>query len=271
MKSVAAIYISPVKSLGLDQFQEVYVASRGIVEDRRLYLIDQQNRLLTQRQAGRLVQARAEYRADPEWLRLQFPDGTMREGSLETGEVVITQIWGRSVPGRLATGDWNQALSNFCQQSVRLVKSDQPGQCYDEYPISLVSQASVQGLNQRVPPPVVMDSRRFRPNFLLTGCQPHEEDDWLGGVVQIGEELVLSPICPYAEVRRGGGHTGSKAELPLAQTLHRHPHPGRWGGRCLCQGLVGHKNIPNTMIYAHLSTGAREARPSKLFASHLVV
>jgi len=34
---------------------------------------------------------------------------------------------------------------------------------------------------------------------------------------------------------------------------------------------LGHKNIQNTMIYARFSTGTREARARKLFASHRVV
>jgi len=37
---------------------------------------------------------------------------------------------------------------------------------------------------------------RFRPNFLLEGCQPHEEDSWLSGVIQLGNELRLQPIMP---------------------------------------------------------------------------
>ncbi|MFQ6026611.1 MAG: MOSC domain-containing protein [Dehalococcoidia bacterium] len=227
MKSVAAIYTSPVKSLGLVQSQEVHVASSGIVEDRRLYLIDQQNRLLTQRQAGRLVQVQAEYSADPEWLRLRFPDGTMLEDPWEPGEAVTTQMWGRSVPGHLATGDWDQALSSFCQQSVRLAKSDQPGACYDEYPISLVSQASVQGLSQRVPPPLELDSRRFRPNFLLAGCQPHEEDDWLGGLVQIGEELVLRVVArdPRCIITTHDPTTGEADLDTLGLILSYRPSP----------------------------------------------
>ena len=37
---------------------------------------------------------------------------------------------------------------------------------------------------------------RFRPNFLLEGCQAHEEDSWLGGEIQVGDELRLQPIMP---------------------------------------------------------------------------
>jgi uncharacterized protein YcbX len=151
---------------------------------------------LTQREVGRLVQVKAEYRAEPEWLCLRFPDGAMLEGPLTLGEAVITRIWGRQVAGHAVTGDWSRALSDFCQQPVRLMRSDQPGQCYDEFPVSLLSQASLQALSRQPEAIVVFDSRRFRPNFLLDGCEAHEEDTWLGGAVQIGESARLRVVSP---------------------------------------------------------------------------
>ena len=195
MRSVENIYISPVKSMGLSQPDQVHVDFSGIVEDRRFFLVDQQGRLLTQRQVGPLVQLESEYKTQPEWLSLALPDGTTVEGPVELGEEATTLMWGRKVAGRVLTGDWSRALSAFCQRPVALVRSDQPGQCYDEYPISLVSQASVQELCRRAPPSASLDSRRFRPNFVLGGCQPHEEDEWLGGLVRIGEELVLRLVA----------------------------------------------------------------------------
>ncbi|PKB78400.1 MAG: hypothetical protein BZY88_18715 [SAR202 cluster bacterium Io17-Chloro-G9] len=195
MRSVENIFISPVKSMRLSQPGQVQVDFSGIVEDRRFYLVDQHGRLLTQRQVGPLVQLESEYRMEPEWLALSLPDGTRVEGPMELGEEVSTLMWGRNVVGRVMTGDWSPVLSAFCRQPVALVRSDQPGQCYDEYPISLVSQASVEGLRERAPSPVSLDSRRFRPNFVLGGCQPHEEDNWLDGLVRIGEELVLRLVA----------------------------------------------------------------------------
>ena len=43
---------------------------------------------------------------------------------------------------------------------------------------------------------VSFEGRRFRPNFLIDGCSPHEEDFWLGGVIQIGPELLLRMVAP---------------------------------------------------------------------------
>ena len=195
MISIEAIHVAPVKSLGLAHPTSVNVGLRGILEDRRLYLIDQRDRLLTQRELGRMVQLKAEYRAEPESLRVDFPGGESMEGPLAPGELVTTMIWGRHVRGRVATGDWNSALSTFCGQPVRLVRSEEPCQCYDEYPISVLSQASLCLLGQQQDSQVAIGSERFRPNFLLAGCQPHEEDGWLGGVLQVGPELRLRMVA----------------------------------------------------------------------------
>ncbi|MEE8291720.1 MAG: MOSC domain-containing protein [Candidatus Tectomicrobia bacterium] len=191
MITVEAIHMAPVKSLALLHPDTVHVERRGIVEDRRLYLIDRQGRLLTQRTLGQLVQVTSHYRSEPEWLDLHFPTGMNLAGPLELGEAVVTPIWGRHVRGRVLQGHWNQALSDFCGDEVKLVRSDEPGQCYDEFPVSIVSQASLTYLSQQAGEAVAFDSRRFRPNFLLRGCVPHEEDEWLGHVIQIGPELRL--------------------------------------------------------------------------------
>jgi len=189
--TVEAIHLAPVKSLGLVHPNTVHVERHGIAEDRRLYVMDQHGRLVTQRTRGQLVQVTPHYQSRPEWLSLRFPDGRSLTGPLTLGEAIVTPIWGRHVRGRVVQGDWHQALSDFCGEAVTLVRSDEPGQCYDEYPVSMVSQASLAYLSQQAGETVRFDSRQFRPNFLLRGCMPHQEDEWLGGVIQIGSTLRL--------------------------------------------------------------------------------
>ena len=193
---VEAIHIAPVKSLALVSPASVYAGVAGIEEDRRFYLIDAGGALLTQRQAGTLAQVRAQYQLDPESLKLSFPDGTVIEGPVETGEPVLTQIWGRQVTGHQARGDWNKVLSKFCGQTVTLIKPRQPGECFDEFPISILGSASVEMLGQRPEVGLALDHRRFRPNLLLSGCQAHQEDSWLGESIRIGEDLVLRVVAP---------------------------------------------------------------------------
>jgi uncharacterized protein YcbX len=196
MITVRAIYTAPVKSLGLQSPDTVKVDSRGIVGDRRFYLVNQQGRLLTQREVGKLVQVQARYTTAPDRLKLVFPDGRIVEGEPELGRAIGTVIWGRRVRGHIVDGGWSSALSQFCGQLVFLVAPDSPGQAYDEFPISLLSQESVEYLGQRSESSLPLDGRRFRPNFLLEGCAPHEEDSWLGGIVQIGAEARIQLVAP---------------------------------------------------------------------------
>ena len=213
MITIKAIHIAPVKSLGLVNPRTVDVTPSGILEDRRLHLINHRGRLLTQREVGQLVQLKVEYQTEPESLCLRFPDGASLADPLDFGEPVITQIWGRYVPGHVVTGDWNSVLSHFCGEPVRLVRADQPGQCYDEYPVSLVSEATVQRLSQQARvSEVSFDSRRFRPTFFLDGCHPYEEDTWLGGAIQIGDQLLLRVVArdPRCDITTHDPETGRR-------------------------------------------------------------
>ncbi len=196
MRSIAAIFTAPVKSLSLVRSESVTVGQSGIVEDRRFHIIDADGHLLTQRQQGRLTLVEAAYSAESDELSLQFPDGQHAAGITDLGDAVITAIWGRQVPGREVTGPWNDALSTFCGSPVRLVKTDNPGASFDEYPISVLSRASLDNLSSRINGWPQFEDRRFRPNFLLDGCSPYEEDAWLGGVVQIGPDLRVRLVAP---------------------------------------------------------------------------
>ena len=227
MIKIKGINIAPVKSLALVSPERVRVDSHGIVGDRSFDLIDERGTLLTQRELGRLVQVKAEYQPDRELLRLSFPDGTELSGPVEPAQPTQTRIWGRRVTGHVAAGDWNEALSRFCQFPVRLVASDQPGQCYDEFPVSIVSQASVDGLSQRTGGALTFESSRFRPTFLLEGAQPHEEDAWLGGSVQIGEELRLQVVArdPRCSIVTQDPTTGERDADTLRLILSYRPSP----------------------------------------------
>ena len=195
VKTIQAIHIAPVKSLGLVQPASVLVGPAGIVEDRRFFLIDQRGMVITQRQMGTLAQVKPDYQPERDFLRLNFPDGTVVEGEFQVREPVETILFGRPVRGNMVAGDWSKVLTRFCGGTVNLVQARQPGECYDEYPISLLSNASVDGLKQRPGVGEHVDERRFRPNFLLAGCQAHEEDTWMGGQVKLGDGPVLRVIA----------------------------------------------------------------------------
>ena len=196
MPSVNSIFTVAVKSLALDQRSSVAVGPTGIAEDRRFHLIDGGGRLLTQRQRPQLALVTSRYDPATERLTLTLPGGKEIAGPVEIGETISTPIWGRSVPGRVVDGEWNEALSALCRGPVRLVKTDESGLSFDEFPLSLLSQASIDLMGQLTKGAKEFEAKRFRPNFLLDGCSPHEEDSWLGKAVSIGPELRLRVVAP---------------------------------------------------------------------------
>ena len=196
MPSVSAIYTSAVKSLALQPRSSVSVGPDGIAEDRRFHLIDGSGRLLTQRQRPQLARVFSNFDVESDELTLTFPEERELSGPLALGDPVSTQIWGRMVPGRVVVGEWSEALSALCGGPVRMVKTDDAGLSFDEYPVSLLSQASIDLLTRRTNGFKEFEARRFRPNLLIDDCDPHQEDFWLGGVVSIGPQLRLRIVAP---------------------------------------------------------------------------
>ena len=61
----------------------------------------------------------------------------------------------------------------------------------DGFPLLLLSQASLDDLNSKLNTPVPMS--RFRPNLVVSGCEPFAEDNWR--ILRIGE-LTLYVVKP---------------------------------------------------------------------------
>jgi uncharacterized protein YcbX len=124
-------------------------------------------------------------------LELAFPDGTMVAEQVRTDGALDAQFWGATVPVRVVDGPWSEAISDFAGRSLRLVQS--PGPATDRMRSgaatllgtgSLRAMARVLGVDE-------VDGRRFRMNFGVDGLDEHEEDEWLGRRVRLGEAVVV--------------------------------------------------------------------------------
>ena len=192
MPSVSWLSIAPVKGLALVHPEQIALELSGVASNRRFYLIDDDGRQFGLIRDGRLVQIRPEYDADADRLVLRLPDGSCVEGEFELGEAVRTRF-GRTrwVTGRLVEGPWSDAISAHAGRPLRLVKADGPGAAVDRArgQVSLVSDASVEELARQGDRDGV-DPRRFRMLIGVAGCEPHEEDEWVGRPVQVGEAVV---------------------------------------------------------------------------------
>jgi uncharacterized protein YcbX len=191
--AVSWLSVAPVKGLALVRRDEIELAERGALENRRFYLLDEQGKFVN----GLTRLERSLFPVVPEWdpeadaLALRFPGGEVVSGEVREGEPVATWFYDRTVPGRLVAGPWSEALSAFAGRQLRLARSVEPGAAVDrsDGAVTLVSDESVDELGRQagVAEP---DARRFRMLVGIAGGSPHEEDTWVGREVAVGDAVV---------------------------------------------------------------------------------
>src|SRR5437879_5761006 len=116
--------IAPVKGMALARRDDVLLETFGVRDDRRFHVIGESGRLLNGKQLAPLVRMGAEWDEEANRLELRFPDGSVVAGDVELGERVSTSFYGRPVEGRFVTGPWNEAVSAFVGQPLRLVQAE---------------------------------------------------------------------------------------------------------------------------------------------------
>jgi uncharacterized protein YcbX len=180
-----------VKSTRLIHPDQVMLERFGVPENRRVYAINRAGRLFTASRHGPLIAIESSWQPSRGWLSLRFPDENEVAGQAEpSGEVMTTVFWGRPVDGREVSGPFSQALSRYAGEPVRLMTPERPGDANDSYAASLVSTASVEELARHATGDGPVDARRFRMLIDVDGCEPHEEDAWVGREVQVGDAII---------------------------------------------------------------------------------
>lgn len=208
MPTVTRLDIAPVRSLALETRDEIELTELGVVEDRRFYLIGENDRLVDQLIVSSLVQVAAWTNPEATLLRLTFPDGSVVEDGVRLDNegpegVIETPIYGPTAVGHLVDGPWAEALSRFAGRPIRLVRCDLPGATRADGHVSLVTDASVERLGRHLGVADV-DVRRFRMLIGLSGDIPHEEDTWTGRRIGLGAAIlrVGAPIPRCAMTTR---------------------------------------------------------------------
>lgn len=191
MLTVSRLSITPVRGLRLQHPRAVHVDSHGVSDDRRYLILGPDGRIFDGTKLGLLVQLTAELIHDPERLSIAFPDGSVVADEIELGSAMTITVYSRKFAVRPVLGPWADALSAWAGKELQLVRVERTDGAFDRHPVSIVSSASVEELGRHVEPPRAVDARRFRMLVEVAGASPHEEDEWLGQQVGIGEALVL--------------------------------------------------------------------------------
>ncbi|MBK6453573.1 MAG: MOSC N-terminal beta barrel domain-containing protein [Proteobacteria bacterium] len=195
MITLASLFVYPVKSCRGIQLLQAQLTPRGLQYDREWMVVSHDGRFLTQREAPRLALVGTALHDDhleltaPGLPTLAVPlQRPVRSASVE---VTVWRDHVLAVDEGQAAADW---FGEHLRRDVRLVRFDDSrprptdpawsqglagtSAFADGYPVLVLSRASLDDLNARLPSPLPVD--RFRPNVFLDGCAPYAEDSIRG-------------------------------------------------------------------------------------------
>jgi uncharacterized protein len=190
---VKRISVAPVKSLGLLHPDEVLLERGGVRGNRRFWLVDAAGRLVNNKRHGPMVRIRPQWDEESRALALRFPDGSSVEGVVELGEPVDAEMYGYPHPSRRVVGPWEDAITRFVGEPLTLLYAEEHAvdRGYRGGTVSLVSRASLERLREEAGAAAPVDGRRFRMLFEIDGVGAHEEDEWLGTQLRVGDATIV--------------------------------------------------------------------------------
>lgn len=224
--SLSGLYQYPVKSCAGIALTQASLTPYGLEQDRHWMVVDHKGRFLTQRRFPRMALIRAIPGEDG--LRVEAPGMSPLQIPAAESTPLGVRVWGFEGQARDA-GDvaarWfgvflgvQCRLAAFHADLQRPIDPDYgSGEVgfADGFPFLLISQASLDQLNQKLTVPVPMD--RFRPNLVVSGSEPHAEDRWQR--ICIGEAIfrVVKPCsrCTIPTVDQATGEMGEEPSLTL--------------------------------------------------------
>ncbi|WP_295640816.1 MOSC N-terminal beta barrel domain-containing protein [uncultured Methylibium sp.] len=231
--TLASLHVYPIKSCAGVALDECLLIETGLEFDRAWMVVDSEGEFVSQRELPRMALVSCTLRHSE--LVLRAPGMLALHLALDTVEQPTrVRVWDDAVAaydmGDLAAR-W---FSDFLRQELRLVRFD-PEQkrlsnrawtgaieaenaFSDGYPLLVVSQASLDGLNERLAAKGVAPAtmQRFRPNLVLAGLDAHGEDhldelafDTADGPVRL--KLVKPcPRCPIPNIDPATGVPGTE-------------------------------------------------------------
>ena len=222
MSTIASLWVYPVKSCAGVQVQEALLLDTGLEFDRAWMVVDAHGVFLSQRELPRmaLIQPQLKYHD----MVLRAPGMLALHIALDQVEQPVrVKIWDDELKAYDMGPIAAQWFTDFLGVAARLVRFDPDekrvsslrwtggvealNQFGDGYPVLVISEASLAGLNEKLVAAggAAVGMARFRPNIVLGSAAsgqsltPHDEDRL--GLMQIetGQGLVeLKPVKPCA-------------------------------------------------------------------------
>ncbi len=225
--TLSGLYVYPIKSCAGISLQKSELGATGLRHDRRWMLVDETGEFMSQRAHPRM--ALISTSVSGEHLTVGAPGMPDLEIPLrqEDENLVDVSVWGDANRGATVGEEADRWFREFLQFPCRLVRKqeDEPRLVDSSYAVSgdqvsfadgfaflLISEASLEDLNGRLADPLPMN--RFRPNFVVDGCDPYAEDGW--GRLRVGSvPFRVAEACPRCAVTTVDQRTGARGKEPL--------------------------------------------------------
>ena len=190
MVTLAGLYVYPIKSCRGTPLTRGTLTQSGMQHDREWMVVTPAGRFLTQREVPKLALVSPQLRDGA--LVLDAPGMATLSLSLEdrSGERRSVVVWRDSCQGIDAGEAAATWFSTFLERPVRLVRFDAAQRratdpewseglagetrFTDGFPLLVLSRASFDDLNARLPHPLPLN--RFRTSLLIDGCDAYAED-----------------------------------------------------------------------------------------------
>ena len=249
---LSGIRVYPIKSCGGIPVEEADLGPTGLLDDRRWMLVDGRGGFMSQRGHPRMALVSTRFAHDrlivgaPGMPDLELPPGE------QTEKRVTVEVWGdvqRGEPVGVEADGWFESFLGVPCRLVRkpdddvrpvdsayAAENDQTSFA-DGFPLLLISEASLRDLNRRLEHPVAMD--RFRPNLVVSGCDPYAEDGWTE--IRTGDAAFrVAEPCPRCAITTVDQRSGERGKEPLRTLATYRKTDGQvWFGRNLIHTSPG--------------------------------
>jgi MOSC domain-containing protein len=224
---LTALNIYPIKSTHGIALAESDVDRFGLRYDRRWMVVDPSGQFLSQRSHPRLALVFSSIQGDR--LRVDGPGMPTLDIPLHPSPAVATRVavWDDICPANWVGESAAEWFSEFLECACSLVHMADDAvrpadplyapagsrvSFADGFPFLLISEESLADLNRRLAEPLPMN--RFRPNLVVAGGAPYDEDRWseleIGGI-----RLRVVKPCGRCVVTTTDQSTGERGKEPL--------------------------------------------------------
>lgn len=227
-----------MKSLGGIRLNNAKVLEKGLQFDRRWMLVDEKGIFMTQRIHHKMALFKLAMHEQQLIVTFKQNEASVNHPSIKIntsipskGELFEAVVWDDKVTTIEVDSEISAWFSKHLELPCRLVNfpennprpvdplykvNDENVSLADSYPYLIIGQSSLDDLNARLEQALPMN--RFRPNFVFSGGEPFEEDDWKNISIGDNKFIGVKPCsrCVLTTVNQENGERGMEPLRTLA-------------------------------------------------------